>query len=47
MLDQNMVEAQKGEVDIVDVDPDTLKQMLEFVYTGQVTRHCIFLFFKK
>ena len=39
MLDQNMVEAQKGEVDIVDVDPDTLKQMLEFVYTGQVTRH--------
>ena len=47
MLDQNMVEAQKGEVNIVDVDPDTLKQMLEFVYTGQVTRHCIFLFFKK
>ena len=39
MLDQNMVEAQKGEVNIVDVDPDTLKQMLEFVYTGQVTRH--------
>ena len=37
MLDQNMVEVQKGEVD--DVDPDTLKQMLEFVYTGQVTRH--------
>ena len=39
MLDQNMVEVQKGEVDIVDVDPNTLKQMLEFVYTGQVTRH--------
>merc|ERR1719447_2403225 len=36
MLDQNMVEAEKGEVNIVDVEPDTLKQMLEFVYTGQV-----------
>ena len=39
MLDQNMVEAQKGEVNIVDVDPDTLKQMLEFIYTGQVATH--------
>ena len=36
MLDQNMEEARTGEVDILDVDPDTLKQMLEFIYTGQV-----------
>ena len=36
MLEQNMKEAQEGEVDIVDVDPDTFKQMLEFIYTGQV-----------
>ena len=36
MLDQNMKEARTGEVDIPDVDPDTLKQMLEFIYTGQV-----------
>ena len=39
MLDQNMVEAEKGEVNIVDVEPDTLKQMLEFIYTGQVATH--------
>ena len=37
MLDQNMKEAQMGEVDIVDVDPDTFKQLLEFIYTGQVS----------
>ena len=36
MLDQNMKEAQEGEVDIIDVDPDTFKRMLEFIYTGQV-----------
>ena len=36
MLDQNMKEARLGEVDITDVDPDTLKKMLEFIYTGQV-----------
>ena len=36
MLDHNMKEAQVGEVDIVDVDPDTLKLMLEFIYTGEV-----------
>ena len=40
MLDQNMMEAQMGEVDIPDVDPDTLKQMLEFIYTGQVPFAC-------
>ena len=28
-----------GEVDILDVNPDTFKQMLEFIYTGQVTIH--------
>ena len=39
MLDQNMKEAQMGEVDILDVNPDTFKQMLEFIYTGQVTIH--------
>ena len=36
MLDQNMRESQVGEVDILDVEPETLKQMLEFIYTGQV-----------
>ena len=36
MLDQNMRESQVGEVDILDVEPGTLKQMLEFIYTGQV-----------
>lgn len=36
MLDHDMKEAKTGEVDILDVDPDTLKQMLEFIYTGQV-----------
>ena len=36
MLDQNMMETQTGEVDIFDVDPETLKRMLEFIYTGQV-----------
>ena len=36
MLEQNMKEARLGEVDITDVDPDTLKKMLEFIYTGQV-----------
>ena len=44
MFDQNMKEAQTGKVDIVDVDPDTLKLMLEFIYTGQVsTEHAYFL----
>ena len=42
MLEQNMKEAQEGEVDIVDVDPDTFKQMLEFIYTGQVAIHMFF-----
>ena len=39
MLDQNMEEARTGEVNILDVDPDTLKRMLEFIYTGQVLVH--------
>ena len=42
MLDQNMREALMGEVDIPDVDPDTLKKMLEFIYTGQVVNHHLF-----
>ena len=36
MLKQNMREAQTNEVDIPDVDLDTLKLMLEFIYSGQV-----------
>ena len=36
MFDHNMKEARVGEVDIGDVDPDTLKLMLEFIYTGEV-----------
>ena len=40
MLDQDMMETQTGEVDIFDVDPETLKQMLEFIYTGQVQFTC-------
>merc|ERR1719397_1081258 len=36
MLDLNMMESQTGEVEISDVDPNTLKQLLEFIYTGQV-----------
>ena len=37
MLDHNMTEARMGEVDIVDVDHDTLNKMLQFIYTGQET----------
>ena len=37
MLDHNMTEARMGEVDIVDVDHDTLNKMLEVIYTGQET----------
>ena len=33
-----MQEARTGEVDITDVDPDTLKLMLEFIYTEQVVQ---------
>ena len=39
MLDQNMKETETGEVEILDVNPDTLKQLLEFIYTGQVIIH--------
>ena len=41
MLDQDMQEARTGVIEIPDLDPDTLKQMLEYIYTGQVF---IFLF---
>ena len=37
MLDHNVTEARMGEVDIVDVDHDTLNKMLEVIYTGQET----------
>ena len=36
MLDKKMLESQVGEVDILDVEPETLKLILEFIYTGQV-----------
>ena len=53
MLDHNMTEARMGEVDIVDVDHDTLNKMLEFIYTGQETtfkcqtsgESCVFEYF--
>ena len=32
-----MKEARTGKVDIVDVKPETLKRMLEFIYTGHNT----------
>ena len=41
MLEQNMKEARLGEVDITDVDPDTLKKMLEFIYSGQVVNRML------
>ena len=47
MLDHNMKEAQVGEVDIVDVDPDTLKLMLEFIYTGEVQFSHLWEIFQK
>ena len=47
MFGQNMKEAQTGKVDIVDVDPDTLKRMLEFIYTGKVGIHMFFLHKRK
>ena len=47
MFDQNMKEAQTGTVDIVDVDPDTLKRMLEFIYTGKVSIHILLKFSKR
>ena len=40
MLEQNMKEARTrartGKVDINDVDPHALKQILEHIYTGKV-----------
>ena len=53
MLDHNMTEARMGEVDIVDVDHDTLNKMLQFIYTGQETtfecqtssKSCVFEYF--
>ena len=44
-----MKEAQTGKVDIVDIKPETLKRMLEFVYTGHYTGQVgihVFLFSK-
>ena len=46
MLDQNMRESQVGEVDILDVEPETLKQMLEFIYTGQVLGSLLYVYVK-
>ena len=47
MFGQNMKEAQTGEVDMVDVEPDTLKRMLEFIYTGKVGIHMFLKFSKR
>ncbi|XP_071033409.1 speckle-type POZ protein-like [Parasteatoda tepidariorum] len=38
MFDQNMIEKQTGIVDIVDVDVETLKSFLEYLYTGSVEK---------
>ena len=46
MLDKNMRESQVGEVDILDVEPETLKQMLEFIYTGQVLGSLLYVYVK-
>ena len=37
MFDQQMIETEKAEVNILDVDSDTLKLLLEFIYTGKVS----------
>ena len=47
MLDQDMQEARTGVMDIPDVDPDTLKRILEFIYTGQVFIHLFIEILKK
>lgn len=47
MLDQDMQEARTGVMDIPDVDPDTLKRILEFIYTGQVFIHLFMEILKK
>ena len=36
MFDMNMKEALTGEVKIMDLEVETLKQLLEFIYTGEV-----------
>ena len=36
MFDQQMIESETAEVNILDVDSDTLKILLEFIYTGKV-----------
>ena len=46
MLDKNMRESQVGEVDILDMEPETLKQMLEFIYTGQVLGFLSYVYVK-
>ena len=37
MFDQQMIETETAEVNILDVDSDTLKLLLEFIYTGKVS----------
>jgi len=36
MFDQQMIEDETAEVNILDVDSDTFKNLLEFIYTGKV-----------
>ena len=39
MFDMNMKETLTGEVKIMDLEVETLKQLLEFIYTGEVYSH--------
>ena len=40
MFDQQMIETEKAEVNILDVDSDTLKLLLEFICSVAGVHHC-------
>ena len=44
MLDADMTEARRGEVDIKDLEPGTLERMVEFIYTGEVGNYYSLLY---
>ena len=44
MFDMNMKETLTGEVKIMDLEVETLKQLLEFIYTGEDSSHYEILF---
>ena len=46
MFDQQMIETETAEVNILDVDSDTLKLLLEFIYTGKVSNLIHFIALK-